>query len=165
MKSTIATIALYLPLLVSAANSEVALLREAADQGDSEAQRKLMALFVDGKARNMMTMEEAAAYLTKSVEQGNLTALADASLYAIYTLGPEDRLELETAIVMLKHSANNGNAVGQMRLGRVYSLGLGVPRDAKLAQHWLTLSAAQGNPDAKAFLKQIYNLETKPAAQ
>jgi TPR repeat protein len=115
MKSIIATIGICLPLLVNATNNEAALLRVAADQDDSEAQRKMMALFVDGKARNMMTMEEAAAYLRKSIEQGNMTAFADFALYSIYTVNPEDNSELETAIAMLRHSADNGNAVGQMR--------------------------------------------------
>jgi TPR repeat protein len=60
---------------------------------------------------------------------------------------------------MLRQSAENGDAVGQMRLGRAYSLGLGVPKDAQLAQQWLRRAAAQGNTDAKSFLKKIYDID------
>jgi TPR repeat protein len=36
---------------------------------------------------------------------------------------------------------------------------LGVPKDAQLAQQWLRRAAAQGNTDAKSFLKKIYDID------
>ncbi|MGE5505006.1 MAG: tetratricopeptide repeat protein [Actinomycetota bacterium] len=46
-------------------------------------------------------------------------------------------------------SAEAGDSESQYMLGRLYALGLGVPRDFVRAWQWLDLAARQGNAEAR----------------
>jgi TPR repeat protein len=80
-------------------------------------------------------------------------------MFILYDLDPAHMELAADAATRFRQSADAGNDVGQMRLGRAYSLGLGVSKDAALAQQWLRRAAAQGNTEAKEFLKRIYNID------
>ena len=55
-----------------------------------------------------------------------------------------------------KKAAIHGNPVGEGILGALYIYGQGgVPQNTSKALYWLHKSAAQGNPQAKAFLDKI----------
>ncbi|MEI7732336.1 MAG: hypothetical protein WCO56_22380 [Verrucomicrobiota bacterium] len=56
-----------------------------------------------------------------------------------------------------QRQASNGLASGQCSLGIRYGTGTGVEKDQGLAVYWLTLSAAQGNIEAKAALVKLTN--------
>lgn len=135
--------------------------RLAADQGSSEAQRRLALLYRSGNAGDFPD-EEIRKYMLRSVEQGNMTAVADVGMFFLYDVDADNMIAADRAAALFKRAADKGDAAGQMRLGRAYSLGIGVPKDARLAQHWLSLSAAQGNANAKFFLKKIYGIDAEP---
>jgi TPR repeat protein len=56
----------------------------------------------------------------------------------------------------LEYLANIDDAAGQTLLGIFYANGVGVPKDARTAESWLSKAARQGNPLAAASLAQIY---------
>lgn len=54
------------------------------------------------------------------------------------------------------NAARKGDAAAQLKLGEMYDLGEGVPRDYKEAVKWYRLSAEQGNPAARFALAEMY---------
>jgi hypothetical protein len=134
--------------------------RLAADQGDSEAQRRLANLYLAHES-GTAAVADIWKYLQSAINQGNMTAMADGGLFNLYDFDAGNQDAAAEAVKYFTKSAEAGNDVGQMRLGRAYSLGLGVARDARLAQRWLSLAALQGNADAIFFLKRIYDIEVK----
>jgi uncharacterized protein len=61
------------------------------------------------------------------------------------------RRDYATAVRLVRHLAEQGDANAQYNLGVFYDNGLGVPQDKVRAYMWLNLSAAQGRDGAAAF--------------
>ena len=59
-------------------------------------------------------------------------------------------------IEALKHGADGGDAVAQLKLGDAYRDGRGVPRDAELAMQWFRKSADAGNTIAMNNVGAMY---------
>jgi len=57
--------------------------------------------------------------------------------------------DYETALKHLQPLADQGDAVAQDRLGLMYEMGSGVPRDYVQAYKWYSKAAEQGNGDAQ----------------
>jgi TPR repeat protein len=70
-----------------------------------------------------------------------------------------------TALKEFAPAAKQGNAEGQLYLGKMYLLGQGVPMDRNEAIKWLKASGDQGNADAQFFLGTIYLLPRKDVAR
>lgn len=62
------------------------------------------------------------------------------------------RGDIDTALSLWTPLAEQGNAEAQYMLGLIYFNGRYVPKDHDVAEHWLALSAAQGNEDAELLL-------------
>ena len=52
-------------------------------------------------------------------------------------------------------AAEQGFADAQLKLGYVYAIGHGVPKDYVQAYAWFNIAAAQGHEKAKEYLKEI----------
>lgn len=52
--------------------------------------------------------------------------------------------------------AENGHAPSQFRLGVLYRLGLGVPRNARLASYWFEKAARGGDVGGQYWLAEVY---------
>lgn len=70
-----------------------------------------------------------------------------------------ERQEYAKAIEILRPLAEGGNADAQNIVGRMYSLGQGVPKDEGEAMKWITLSAGNGNPEAQEALAVLAIVE------
>jgi TPR repeat protein len=69
--------------------------------------------------------------------------------------------DYSTALKEFAPLAEQGNAVAQLFLGRMYMMGQGVLKDPDQAVKWFKASAAQGNADAQFFLGSMYLLPQK----
>lgn len=69
-----------------------------------------------------------------------------------------DRRDYPAAVKEFKPLAENGDARAQYQLGRLFALGLGVPRDYGQAVAWLKRAASQGNAHAQNDLGVLYDL-------
>ena len=54
-----------------------------------------------------------------------------------------------------KMAADQGNASAQINIGSFYTNGWGVPKDSVKAIEWFRKAAAQGNQNAKDWLKSL----------
>lgn len=61
----------------------------------------------------------------------------------------------QQAITLYKRAAEQGSAVAQYWLGRMYYAGNGTKVDRESAENWLDLSAKQDYPPAKEFLFDV----------
>jgi TPR repeat protein len=73
--------------------------------------------------------------------------------------------DYSTAVKEFTALAEQGNAEGQLILGKMYMMGQGVPKDSDQAIKWLKASAVQGNADAQFFLGSIYLLPQRDIAE
>ena len=105
-------------------------LRQAAEQGDAEAQYKL----------GDMYQREA---LPEATNQNPFTAL---------------RLAKEEAVKWTRKAAEQGHAGAQNNLGHMYRSGWGVPEDNREAVKWFLKAAAQGYASAQTSLGSMYHL-------
>ena len=110
--------------------------RNAAEQGDVAAQRKLGVLYFagNGVSKNVL---EAVKWFRKAAEQGD--AEAQNTLGAMYVLGegvPEDATE---AVKWYRKAAEQGDISAQTNLGVMYAEGKGVPQDYGEAYAWYSL--------------------------
>jgi len=64
--------------------------------------------------------------------------------------------DYRTAFAGFKKPAEQGDAVAQYFLGRMYDTGRGVPKDEKQAVAWFRKAAEQGDPDAQFSLALMY---------
>src|SRR5207249_576183 len=55
-------------------------------------------------------------------------------------------------------AAEQGNAVGQLKVGLFYERGQGVPKDFAEAAKWYRKAAEQGNTDAQILLGRCYEI-------
>ena len=147
-----------------AESQDIDRLRQAAEQGDAEAQYKLGDMYQreplpEAKNQNPFTAlrlakEEALKWTRKAADQGH--AGAQHNLGHMYRSGwgvPEDDRE---AVKWFRKAANQGYAIAQTSLGYMYQLGKGVPEDDPEAMKWFRKAANQGEVLAQYTLGNLY---------
>ncbi len=139
-------IALLLVLFVdcSSGQRDPATVREAADQGDAEAQNDLGGMYANGD-RVPQDDAQAVAWFRKAADQGN--ADAQNNLGGMYDNGrgvPQDDAQ---AVAWYRQAADQGNAFAQANLGVMYANGEGVPQDDVEAHRWLSLATSRATGD------------------
>jgi uncharacterized protein len=60
------------------------------------------------------------------------------------------------AVAVCRRQANEGDAIAQTDLGKMYAEGRGVAQDLNEAKHWFQLAADQGQPDGQYNLGVMY---------
>lgn len=66
------------------------------------------------------------------------------------------RGDYESALILYRSLAEQGNAAAQYSLGVMYDKGQGVKRDRNEAMRWLQRAAEQGNQDAQLYLSDFH---------
>jgi len=67
------------------------------------------------------------------------------------------------ALILYRKAVERGDVSAQLRLGDLYFLGQGVPKDLDQAEHWYSQAAKQGNVWSKQQMSKIHK-ERDPAA-
>jgi len=129
--------------------SALKILQENAAAGDADAQCGL------GKQYEFalgvpMDNKQAAFWLAKSAEQGNISAQVELGIVF-------DRMQdYAQALVWYRKAADQGNARAEYNLGLVYQDGEGVPKDMEQALAWFQKASDQGDVFALTNLGAIY---------
>lgn len=128
--------------------------RKAAEQGNSNAQFNLAAIYINGHD----TFEQGIFWLRKAAEQG--LAVAQFNLGCLYSDEWKeffvDFADVEQEIFWLRKSTEQGLAVAQYNLGLMYEKGRGVAQDPEQAVFWYRKSAEQGHVRAQCELGSMY---------
>jgi TPR repeat protein len=134
-------------------SEEVTRLRQAAEQGNAQAEYDLGDRYGDG---NGVAKDPHQAYewYFKAARQG-LTR-AEGLVGMSYVLGLGVPQDFERAIPWLQKSAEKGLVEAQFTLGLCYVRGEGVTENDSLGSHWLQKAAEQGYGDAQGFLAFQY---------
>ncbi|MBF0127147.1 MAG: sel1 repeat family protein [Magnetococcales bacterium] len=122
--------------------------RDAADQGDAEAQYNLGVMLEKGQG-TPRSCAEAAQWYRLAADQG--FALAQYNLGVLYLQGTGVPHREREATRWFRKAAEQGFAEAQYNLGVMYKDGRGVARDVLQAYVWITLAAGQGIPQAMAW--------------
>jgi TPR repeat protein len=119
--------------------------RDAADQGDPEAQTRLGVLYSEGQGveRNY---ETAAGWFLKAAEQGDI--YAQNNLGDMYDSGQGVDQDFGEAAKWYRKAAEADDSYAQHRLGELHGEGLGVEMNACQAFAWFNLAAAGGFPSS-----------------
>lgn len=126
--------------------------RQAAEQGQSQAQNNLGVLYKDGQGVEQ-DYEEAARWFRLAAAEGSV--LAQSNLAWLYQTGRGVKKDYAEARRLYLLAAENGHAAAQNNLGMMYLHGMGVAQDSDSAAHWFRLAAEQGLPLAKKNLKKL----------
>jgi hypothetical protein len=122
------------------APSNVASVREAARQGNANAQYRLGVLYRNGNGVPQND-PQAASWWRKAAEQGYAPAQRD--LGASYHDGRGVPQDYSQAVYWLRKAAQQGNAGAQDNLGFMFDKGQGVPQDDAQAVYWYRKAAEQ----------------------
>lgn len=122
---------------------------DAATSGDSDAQKKLMDIYFEGKLVPY-DKEKALYWGEKSADQGNSSAMNNIACHY------ENEKKLGKAIYWYKKSADKGLAQAEYNLGRINQLGIGTPINIENAIYWYNLAAKQGYSIAQFYLASLY---------
>jgi hypothetical protein len=136
------------------------LYKFAADNGNSDAQRKLASFYEFGRGGLPQDNDQAARLYKLSADQGN--AAAQLELGVIYELG---RIGIQKNDEQARHyyelAATHGNAQAQYELGRFYEFGRGgLAKDYDKAVLWYRRAADQGEVDASYRLAKLLSKDT-----
>jgi TPR repeat protein len=116
------------------------LLEAAAAQDHLDATVALARALAEGAAVPR-DLRRARQLLRAASDRGHLAAARElAETYVTHGL----RADWSRAAELFRTAAHRGDAWAQFRLGECYLKGLGVPRDARRARHWLERAAAGG---------------------
>jgi TPR repeat protein len=138
---------------VVTADTDIAMLRRLAGQGDPEAQYVLGDRYQYGKGV-VPDSSQAVAWYQRAADQG----LADgqASLAIMYELGLGVTQDYARAAVLNRTAADQGHPLAQLHLSWAYAGGRGVPQDDAQAVAWLQKAADQGFARAQLDLGSSY---------
>jgi len=128
--------------------------RQAAGQGDAEAEINLGNTYRDGDGVKKDD-DEAAKWYRKAADHG----IADAqfNLGLAYATGRGVAQDYKEAVKWYTKAAEQGNLSAQDSLGDACMLGAGVDQDKKQAVSWYQKAAEQGYPDAEYKLGEAYH--------
>ncbi len=121
--------------------------RNAAEQGDAEAQCSLGWMYNNRESVQMRNYTEAEKWYRKAAEQGY--AEAQIGLAIMYLNGLGVTPDYSEAMKWYRKAAEQGNIYGQIGLAARYAYGEGVPQDLVQAYMWYNL-AAVNSPSAGA---------------
>ena len=126
--------------------SALRIYRQAAAQGDAEAQYNLGVMYDMGEG---MPEDDrgAVGWYGKAAAQGY--AFAQFNLGMMYDRGDGVPMNYLQSVIWLRKAADQGLGVAQRQLGHMYGSGQGVPSDDVQALLWLSLAADQGITNAK----------------
>ena len=141
------------PAVADAAPSAVARLRQAAEQGDAEAQSELGERYEHGRGVGR-DYGVAVGWFARAAEQGH--APAQAALGYMYSTGRGVGQDHGVATSWYRRAAEQENARGQYNLGVNYATGRGVGRDHGVAKTWYRRAAEQGLASAQTALGYAY---------
>jgi len=130
------------------------LFQPLADQGDTNAQRRIGTLYDLGRGvgKDLVT---AVKWYRQAADQGNSDAQNDLAMMYLAGSGvTEDRAE---AIKWFKRAAMQGNPYSQANLGMMNELGNGIPKDPVKAYVYFSLSTAQNVKIGELFKEQNVN--------
>jgi TPR repeat protein len=128
-------------------------LRVAAESGHGSSMEFLASLYCKGQGVSQ-SIPECFRWLKMAAELGEAKALANYGLELVR--GEHVPKDIATGAAYVKKSAEAGNLYGQFNLALLYHDGLGVTVDGVQTLAWLRRAAAQGHPEADAFLARDY---------
>ena len=131
----------------------VSLLREAAEQGDADAQNELGKCYASGSGVEQ-SYEEAARYYRMAADQGFAKSQYNLATLYLYGLGVERDCNKANALLQL--AAGQGLAHAQYLLGYNYEFGIGFEQDMEKAFQYYSLAAEQGLAEAQNDLGNCY---------
>lgn len=133
---------------------EVAMCREAAERGNTDAQFSLaLRYFIgEGVPRDSVL---GVVWCRKAADKGH--PKAQFHLGWRYSDGDGVPKDDAQAAVWYRRAADQGDADGQCALGDILSKGEGVPQDDAAAAAWYRKAADQGYPDGQYSLSQMYS--------
>ena len=140
-------------------------LRQAAEDGDAEAQYNLGLMYAKGEGV-AEDDREAVKWTRLAAEQG--LAAAQFNLGLMYDKGEGVAEDDREAVKWYRLAAEQGLAAAQYNLASMYARGKGVPEDYVKAYAWLNLAAAQGDKKAvkvKDLLRKQMTAEQVAEAQ
>src|SRR5471032_1363162 len=114
-------------------------LKKRAESGDAAAQNELAASYAMADPPDYA---EAAKWLGKAVEQGDLGA--QSNLGILYLHGEGVKQDHAEAIKLFREAAEQGIAPAQANLANCYANGSGVPQDWAEAYFWWSVSFQKG---------------------
>jgi serine/threonine protein kinase len=130
----------------------MALLRKAADLGDSRAMQELGEMYMEGSVVDKND-EEAAKWFRKGADKGNTAAML--YLGGMYRLGNGVEQSDTDAANWFRKAADAGNSAAMYNLGTLYEDGTGVPRDVNAAKQLYEKAAKLGDQEAQKRLKEM----------
>ena len=149
------------PVADQKANAPTTSVREAAEQGDADAQFKLGVAYYKGQGVTQ-DYAEAARWYRKAADQGN--ANAQCYLGSLYAVGRGVSQDYAETARWYRKAADQGDAECQETLGYMYDSALGVPQDHAEAARWFRKAADQyrkaadqGQADAQYELGMLYD--------
>ncbi len=157
-KTAILIITALLPFVMACAGalaqpSELETLRQAAEQGDADAQVSLGMRYATGEGL-IQDSREAVKWFRLATDQGH--AGAQNNLGVSYAFGEGVLQDDREAVRWFRLAADQGYASAQNNLGWMYDEGKGVPQDHREAVKWYRLAADQGNAMAQGNLGWMY---------
>ena len=125
-------------------------LRNAAEQGDVQAQYYLGRLLIETNKNTAVAVR----WIQKAADAG--LAEAQNRLGWMFNTGTSVPQNPQTAMEWFTRSAKQGYAKAQLNIGMNYADGLGVRQDYAEAAKWYRLAAEQGHPTAQNKLGWLY---------
>lgn len=119
-------------------------IQRQAQDGDTNAQRKLGLIYLTGKHLEK-NPEKALYWLEKAAAKNDIEALK--SLGKIYAEGLSVEINLKKSVEYFELAASQGDAIAAAFFGQAYEKGLGVEVDYSTAAQWYQDAAEKG--DAK----------------
>ncbi|MBO1519577.1 tetratricopeptide repeat protein [Oceanisphaera pacifica] len=132
-------------------------IREAAYQGDIDAQLKLERMYQRGEGVKQDVVQ-AAIWRRMSTEKKAKQGDSDAQfkLGNMYMSGHGGgEKNMIKAVSWFRRSAEQGNANGQKALGDMYKRGRGIPLNYKLAYVWLSVATANGHGSSAKLREEV----------
>jgi TPR repeat protein len=78
-------------------------------------------------------------------------------LSCLFSLSVTAQAEEPSALEVIQHSAKQGDAKAQAKLGAMYLLGSGVEKDEQQAAEWMLKAANQGHIEAEVIIAAMYD--------
>jgi TPR repeat protein len=126
--------------------------RQAAEQGDLEAQNNLGMQYENGEGV-AQSFTEASRWYRRAADAGS--DLAQTSLGVLYFRGNGVTQSYEEAAKWWRLAAAQGHAIAQFNLGLLYKDGQGVPQDNVQALKWMILSGNRDFEYARSLAEQL----------
>ena len=126
-------------------SSAALLYKEAGEQGHTDAQTNLAAMYAAGRGVNI-SGAEAVRWYRKAADAGNVRAQFNLAL--MYHLGEGITQDYDGAIEWYESAARQGDANAMNNMAFMYGMGEGVVQSDIEAYVWFALAASRGNADA-----------------